>query len=104
MSQSRTDSNDFIPILNEFNQFYDYYSKNACADSGYGSLENYEFLNKNYIGNFVKYFSWEKQNRNYIRIRRRGMTKVSTESMLILLGLNIRKLLSYYETNKSLKF
>lgn len=217
ISQSRNDFNDFIPILNRFNQLYKCYPKNVNTDSGYGSLENYEYLNKNHIGNFVKYFSWEgnvsgkhpdcyrlnkdgtitclnnrigeqitikerhpkkakavfyliencngcpfksycmrfnkdttknfkifevipdlinykqqaeenllsvkgiemrvnrsvqveggfgneKQNRKYTRIRRRGINNVSTESMLVLLGLNIKKLFNYYETNKVLKF
>lgn len=212
VSQSRNDLDDFIHILDEFNQYYDCYPENICADAGYGSLENYEYLHKNSIGNFVKYFTWEgnvsgrypdcyklnedntitclnnqigyptsiegrhpkkakaifykidgcndcpfkmfcmkfhkntscnyrifevipelirykqqsesnllsvkgiemrvnrsiqvegvfgneKQNRNYIRIRRRGLQQVSTEAMLVLLGLNIKKLFKFYETN-----
>ena len=217
LSQSRTDINDFIPILDEFYSFYACYPKNICADAGYGSLLNYEYLDKNNIGNFVKHQSWEgnvsgsypecyklnddntitclnnkigkrisidgrhpkkakavfyeindcydcqfkyycmkysknldansrifevsinftrlkqqaennllsvkgieirvnrsiqvegvfgneKQNRGYTRIRRRGLNKASTEMMLVLLGLNIKKLFIYYSTNKYLKF
>lgn len=217
ISQSRTDIDDFIPILDEFNQYYGCFPKNICADAGYGSLENYEYIDKHNIGNYVKYFSWEgnvsgrypdcyilnedntitclnnkighqveienrhprkskavfykvegckdcpfkmycmkykkitnvdfkifevvpklifykqqaeqnllstkgieirvnrsiqvegvfgneKQNQNYMRIRRRGLKKVSTEAMLVLLGLNIKKLFKYYETNSVPKF
>ena len=49
-------------------------------------------------------FGNEKQNRNYTRIRRRGLNKASTEAMLVLLGLNIRKLFKYYETKTLPKF
>ncbi|MGN1296010.1 MAG: transposase [Bacilli bacterium] len=217
VSQSRSDIADFIPILKEFHKLYNCFPKNVCADAGYGSLENYEFMNNNGIGNYVKYFSWEgnssgknpdcyhlnkdntitclnghignqeiiegrhprkskavfykingctdcsfklycmrfnkntdvdfkifevvpdlikykqqaeenllskkgieirvnrsiqvegvfgneKQNRNYTRIRRRGLNKASTEAMLVLLGLNIRKLFKYYETKTLPKF
>jgi len=217
VSQSRSDIDDFVPILEEFKQYYGCFPKNACADSGYGSLKNYEYLASNHIGNYVKYFSWEgnvsgsypdcyrlnkdntitclngvignkveiegrhpkkaksvfykiegcdkcdfkmycmkysknvdcnfkifevvpqlikykqeaeanllsvkgiemrvnrsvqvegvfgneKQNRGYTRIRRRGLKKVSTEEMLVLLGLNIRKLFKFYETKSLPKF
>lgn len=59
VSQSRTDINDFIPILDEFNRYYGCYPINVCADAGYGSLENYSYLNKNDIGNYVKDQTWE---------------------------------------------
>lgn len=59
ISQSRNDVGDFIPILKRFNDFYGYYPKRVCADAGYGSLENYRFLEKNNIENYVKYFTWE---------------------------------------------
>lgn len=217
VSQSRSDIDDFVPILEEFKQYYGCFPKNACADSGYGSLKNYEYLASHHIGNYVKYFSWEgnvsgsypdcyrlnnddtitclngtvgnkaeiegrhpkkaksifykiegcdkcdfkmycmkynknvdcnykifevvpqlikykqeaeanllsvkgieirvnrsvqvegvfgneKQNRGYTRIRRRGLKKVSTEEMLVLLGLNIRKLFKFYETKSLPKF
>lgn len=217
VSQSRNDMDDFIPILEEFNRLYGRFPKNVCADAGYGSLANYEYINKNNIGNYVKFISWEgnvsgsypdcyrlnnddtitclndligyqvdiegrhhkkaksvfyridgcnecvykmycmkynknielnykifevvpnlirykqqaednllsvkgieirvnrsiqvegvfgneKQNRNYSRVRRRGLSKVSTEAMLVLLGLNIKKLFKFYETNTLPKF
>ena len=217
VSQSRSDFLDFIPILDDFYESYNVYPKNVCADAGYGSLYNYEYLNNNNIGNYVKHQSWEgnvsgtypdcyrlneddtitclnnkigypvtlenrhpkkakaifyriddcidcpfksycmkytknidadnkifeviptfmkykrqaeenllsvkgiemrvnrsvqvegvfgneKQNRGYTRIRRRGLSKSSTEMMLVLLGLNIKKLFNFYSTNKFPKF
>ena len=59
VSQSRSDITDFIPTVSNFRELYNTYPKNICTDAGYGSLENYRFLNDNNIGNYVKYFSWE---------------------------------------------
>lgn len=66
VSQSRNDYKDFIPILNKVFQYYDKYPKIVCADSGYGSYDNYKFLNDNNINNYVKYYSWQgnKSGRN----------------------------------------
>lgn len=218
VSQERTDINDFVPTLEKFHSLYQTYPQNVCADSGYGSLYNYAFLEKNNIGNYVKYQTWEgnvsgsypesyrlinsetieclnkkigkpvdipgrhpkkagsvffriddcvgcpfkdycmryfkdpdiqinrifevntelhrlkqlaeanllsskgieirvnrsiqvegvfgieKQDVRYVRARRRGSQKVSTEIMLVFLGLNIKRLLSFYETGKVLEF
>ena len=41
-----------------------------------------------------------KQNYGYTRTRRRGIDKVSTEIMLTALGLNIAKLIRFYDTGK----
>lgn len=59
ISQSRNDLKDFIPVMKKFYDAYSFYPKNVCADSGYGSLENYKFLHENGIGNFLKYQSWQ---------------------------------------------
>ena len=59
VTQSRTDIKDFIPLLNVYYSFYGFYPKAICADSGYGSLENYSYLDKYNIKNFVKYVSWQ---------------------------------------------
>ena len=217
ISQSRTDIDDFIPINEQFYRLYQYFPKNECADAGYGSLDNYTYLDEHHIGNYVKHQSWEgnksasspdcyhlndddtitclnnltgieiklenrrprkkeavfyrvegcnkckwmpfckrfmrrwdedfkifevvkklerykyqsqnnlcspkgielrvnrsiqvegdfgiiKQNYGYTRTRRRGIEKVSTEIMLTALGLNIAKLIRYYQTGKLNKF
>ena len=217
VSQSRTDVNDFIDVINIFSKYYGFWPKRICADAGYGSLDNYRYLDKYNIENYVKHQSWEgnksgrnpdcyhlndddtitclngtigyevkllyrhprkaegvfykvtgcnscnwmpfckrfmmkqdedfkifevvkdlerykyqsqdnlcspkgiemrvnrsiqvegvfgieKQDYGYIRFRRRGLEKVSTESMLNFLGLNIAKLFRFYETGNINKF
>lgn len=59
ISQSRNDLKDFIPLLDIFKCEYGFYPKRTCADSGYGSLENYEYLYEHEIENYVKYFSFQ---------------------------------------------
>ena len=59
VTQSRVDINDFVPLLDVHYNFYNEYPKRLCADSGYGSLINYKYLDKHNIKNFVKYFTWE---------------------------------------------
>lgn len=59
VTQSRTDLYDFIPLLKQHFNLYNLYPISICADSGYGSLDNYKFLDKNNIKNFVKYSTWE---------------------------------------------
>lgn len=60
VSQDRNDFYTLIPTLSRFCRDFGYFPKRLCADSGYGSLDNYEFLEKNKIGNFVKYNEWKK--------------------------------------------
>lgn len=38
---------------------YNSLPKSVCADAGYGSLDNYEYLDINNIENYVKYQTWE---------------------------------------------
>lgn len=59
VSQNRNDIKDFIPTIKQFYSIYGRYPKNLCADSGYGSLDNYRFMKEHYIGNYVKHQSWE---------------------------------------------
>ena len=59
VSQSRSDINDFVPVLKTFYCNFGHLPKRVCADSGYGSLENYKFLKDNNIENFVKYFTFD---------------------------------------------
>ena len=59
LSQSRNDIKELIPTLEKFHEFHGCYPKRLCADSGYGSLENYEFLATNGIDNYVKHMSWQ---------------------------------------------
>ena len=56
-----TDTLTYIPHLKEINQLYPGYLKNTCADSGYGSEENYEFLKQESLTPFVKYNYFHKE-------------------------------------------
>lgn len=47
--------------LESYNQKYGHYPHQAIADAGYGSLENYEFLDKNHIESYVKYNYFHKE-------------------------------------------
>ena len=60
VSQERTDFKTFIPFLKDFFDLYGYHPKRICADSGYGSLENYRYLESCSIENYVKYPYWQK--------------------------------------------
>lgn len=59
VTQSRNDLNDFIPLLTKHKEMYNSLPKSVCADAGYGSLINYEYLDINNIENYVKYQTWE---------------------------------------------
>ena len=50
-----TDWGTFINHMDTFNERYGRQSKEVVADSGYGSEENYEYLDINEIDGFVKY-------------------------------------------------
>jgi transposase len=47
--------------LELYHQKYGHYPNQAIADAGYGSLENYEFLDKNHIESYVKYNYFHKE-------------------------------------------
>lgn len=59
VTQSRNDLEDFIKILEKHYEMYGSYPNFVGADSGYGSLKNYRFLEEHNIKNFVKYLTWE---------------------------------------------
>ena len=50
-----TDTLTMIPFLSSFNDRYGKYAKEACADSGYGSEENYAFMETQDMEAYVKY-------------------------------------------------
>jgi transposase len=58
-----TDTLTYIPFMNDFNQRYGFLPKKAVADSGYGSEENYEFMEINDIEPFVKYNYFHKEQK-----------------------------------------
>lgn len=56
-----TDTLTYIPHLTEIKGLYPGFLKHACADSGYGSEENYEFLKEQELTPFVKYNYFHKE-------------------------------------------
>jgi transposase len=63
LHQNPTDTLTLKPHLQQFETLYQIHPKNLIADSGYGSQENYEYLNQNKIGNYVKYNYFHKEQR-----------------------------------------
>lgn len=58
-----TDTLTYIPFMNGFNERYGFLPQKAVADSGYGSEENYEFMEVNDIEPFVKYNYFHKEQK-----------------------------------------
>ncbi len=53
ITQSRTDINDFIPLMNRYYEMYNSYPSSICADAGYGTLNNYNYIKEKNIKNFI---------------------------------------------------
>ena len=58
-----TDTLTFIPFLNSFQNRFKRFPAVAVADSGYGSEENYRFMQENNIQAYVKYNYFHKEQR-----------------------------------------
>lgn len=58
-----TDTLTYIPFMNGFHERYGFFPKKGVADSGYGSEENYEFMEINDIEPFVKYNYFHKEQK-----------------------------------------
>lgn len=58
-----TDTLTYIPFMNGFEQRYNRFPKKAVADSGYGSEENYEYMEINDIEPFVKFNYFHKEQK-----------------------------------------
>lgn len=98
VTQSRTDLYDFIPLLKQHFNLYNLYPISICADSGYGSLDNYKFLDKNNIKNFVKYSTWDGN----VSGKRPSQYKINIDDTITCLNGNINdtiKVLKYVHEN-----
>ena len=62
-----TDTLTFIPFMKGFCNRYGFYPDKGVADSGYGSEENYEFMEGNEIEPFVKYNYFHKEGKKAFR-------------------------------------
>jgi hypothetical protein len=60
--QKAADTSVFIPFLDRVKTQLKRLPENIVADAGYGSEENYEYITKENIGNYIKYnnFHYEK--------------------------------------------
>ncbi len=65
--QRAGDTATYKEHLELYNQKYGHYPHQAIADAGYGSLENYEFLDKNHIESYVKYNYFHKEQSKKFR-------------------------------------
>ena len=58
-----TDTLTLIPFLESFSQRYGRFPSKAVADAGYGSEENYRFMDENGVEAFVKYNWFHKEQK-----------------------------------------
>ena len=58
-----TDTLTMIPFLSSFCDRYGHYAKETCADSGYGSEENYAFMESHDMEAYVKYNLFHKEQK-----------------------------------------
>jgi transposase/IS5 family transposase len=61
--QNPTDTKTLKPHLESFKNEYGFLPKELTADAGYGSEENYEYLEENEVEAFVKYNYFDKELR-----------------------------------------
>lgn len=61
--QKSGDTSHMIPHLNQLKGQLSRLPKNLIADSGYGSEENYRYIQKEGLGNFVKYSFFHREER-----------------------------------------
>ena len=61
--QNPTDTRTLKPHLESFKNEYGFLPKELTADAGYGSEENYEYLEQNNVEAFVKYNYFDKEQR-----------------------------------------
>lgn len=58
-----TDTLTYIPFMNLFRERYGHFASTEVADSGYGSEENYEFMDGNAADAYVKYNRFHIEHR-----------------------------------------
>lgn len=73
--QKAADTSVFIPFMDRLKDQLKITPRNVITDAGYGSEENYDYVSRNNIGNYIKYnnFDYEKtkeyKSRNFISDR-----------------------------------
>lgn len=82
--QDRADYYTLIPMNNLFFKYYGYYPINESADSGYGIYDNYSYLKKHNIENYVKFQSWSGESSG----KRPQLFKIDKNNNVLCLNLN----------------
>lgn len=59
--QKAADTSLFIPFMNRLKNELKIPVRNVVADAGYGSEENYNYVEKNCIGNYIKYNNFDHE-------------------------------------------
>ena len=59
--QNRSDNGTLMPHYERYKRFFNKLPASTTADSGYGNQENYEYLEKNNIKNYIKYPLFHKE-------------------------------------------
>jgi transposase len=65
--QNPGDTVTLIPHLEEFKQLHGGLPKEVVADAGYGSQENYAYLESEQVASYIKYNYFEKEQRSAFR-------------------------------------
>lgn len=65
--QNPTDTRTFIDYLTNFSNRYNKLSKEIVADSGYGSEENYEYLENKQVEHYVKFNYFHAEQKRYFK-------------------------------------
>ncbi len=61
LHQNTNDQNTLKPHLETFEKLYKFLPEQLTADAGYGSEENYDFLEEKQIETYVKYHTFDKE-------------------------------------------
>ena len=60
--QDRADITTLIPMNELYYKYYRKYPTNECDDAGYGNYENYKYIKKHGINNYIKFQNWEGES------------------------------------------
>lgn len=74
LHQTTNDLNTLRPHLNTFEDIYHFLPEQLTADAGYGSEENYDFLEEKNIETFVKYSTFDREQ-GILKSKRKKMNE-----------------------------
>lgn len=63
INSEANDMNSFQATVEKYKKMYGVYPNKICADAGYGSKKNYKYCGRNHITAYIKYPSYEKEQR-----------------------------------------